>query len=98
MPKQAVVVRYKVEPGKMEEFLARLRRHIANTKAKEPGCLQFDILFPHDSKGDVLHLHEVYADEAALRLHNTSEWLAQYKAETEGMLSERMIIWCTVEE
>lgn len=97
MAKQAVLVRYKIKPGKMDQFLLILKRHVANTKAKEPGCVQFDILIPHD-KEDFVHLHEVYADETAFRLHNASEHLAKYKAETDPLLSERMIAWCTVEE
>ena len=97
MAKQAVVVRYKVKPGKMDEFLPILRRHVADTKAGEGGCLQFDILRPHDEEGFV-HLYEVYADEAAFRSHNASAALATYKSRTAPLLDERSITWCTVEE
>jgi quinol monooxygenase YgiN len=97
MAKQAVVVRYKVKPGKMGEFLPILRRHVADTKARESGCLQFDILLPHDEEGFV-HLYEVYADEAAFSSHNASAALARYKSETAALLDERSITWCTVEE
>jgi hypothetical protein len=48
MAKQAVVVSYKVMPGKMGEFLPILRRHVADTKVRESACLQFDILVPHE--------------------------------------------------
>ena len=97
MAKQAVLVRYTVKSGKMDEFLAILRRHIANTKAKEPGCVQFDILIPHQGK-DFVYLYEVYADEDAFRLHNASDHLMKYKVETDALLSERTITWCAVEE
>lgn len=97
MAKQAVVVRYRVKLGKMGEFLAILKDHVANTRAIEPGCVQFDILIPEDAT-DVIHLYEAYADETAFRLHNASEHLAKYKAKTEALLSERMITWCTVVE
>jgi len=56
MAKQAVVVRYKVKPGKMGEFLPILRCHVADTKARESGCLQFDILLPRDDKEVFVHL------------------------------------------
>jgi quinol monooxygenase YgiN len=95
MAKQAVVVRYAVKPGQMQAFLAALRDHVANTRALEPGCLQFDILLPQEGK-DAVHLYELYVDEVAFRLHNNSEHLARYKQKTAPMLSERAIVWCTV--
>ena len=67
------------------------------TKATEPGCLQFDILIPHQ-QADTICLHEVYADEAAFDLHNASQTLAHYKAQSEPLLLERSIVWCTVTE
>ena len=56
MAKQAIVVRYKVKPGKMGEFLPILRCHVADTKAMESGCLQFDIRLPRDDKEVFVHL------------------------------------------
>jgi autoinducer 2-degrading protein len=95
--KQVVLVKYQVKPGEMDEFLAVLRRHIARTKATEPGCIQFDILLPHDEK-DCVRLHEVYADEEAFRTHNNAKQLAIYKTESSPLLLERKITWCSVAE
>ncbi len=97
MAKQAVIVKYSVKPGSMDRLLELLRAHIARTKANEAGCLQFDIMVPHD-EADTLHLHEVYADEAAFDAHNASEHLASYKVSTEHLLLDRSIAWCSVEE
>lgn len=97
MAKQAVLVKYQVKAGQMDVFLSALRRHIARTKATEPGCVQFDILLPHDEK-DCVRLYEVYADEEAFRVHNSSAQLANYKAESSLLLLERQITWCTVSE
>ncbi len=97
MAKQAVIVKYKVKPGSMDRLMELLKDHVARTKAGEEGCLQFDIMVPHD-EADALHLHEVYADEAAFDAHNASEQLARYKASTEDLLLDRSIAWCTVEE
>lgn len=97
MAKQAVVVKYRVRPGRMSELLALLRAHIERTKATEPGCVQFDILIPH-SQADIVHLYEVYADEAAFKFHNSSQTLATYKVNSEPLLLERAIEWCTVGE
>jgi autoinducer 2-degrading protein len=97
MAKQAVVVSYRVRPGKMEEFLPILRAHAKQTKAADPGCLQFDILIPH-RVADTVRLHEVYADEAVFTAHNASEELAAYKAASEPLLLERSICWCSVAE
>ncbi len=97
MAKQAVVVKYRVQPGRMTEFLSLLRAHLARTKAREPGCRQFELLMPH-RETDVVHLYEVYADEAAFDCHNASQTLADYKAQSEPLLLERTITWCTVAE
>lgn len=97
MAKQAVVVKYRVRPGRMTEFLSLLRAHITRTRAGEPGCLQFELLMPH-RETDAVYLHEVYADEAAFDLHNASQTLADYKVQSEPLLLERTITWCTVAE
>jgi (4S)-4-hydroxy-5-phosphonooxypentane-2,3-dione isomerase len=97
MAKQAVLVRYRVKPERMGEFLAILKDHIAKTQALEPGCIQFDLLVPHDQQS-CIHLFEVYADEEAFRIHNASGQLAKYKAATGPLLDERAITWCTIEE
>jgi quinol monooxygenase YgiN len=97
MAKQAIVVKYRVRPSRMTEFLSLLRAHIARTKAREPGCLQFELLMPH-RETDAVHLYEVYADEAAFDFHNVSQTLADYKLQSEPLLLERKITWCTVAE
>jgi quinol monooxygenase YgiN len=98
MAKQAVLVTYKVKHRNMDSFLSVLKRHIAQTKATEPGCVQFDILMPHDET-DTIRLYEVFADEDAFRIHNDSEQLKKYRAESNPLLDEqRTIVWCTIVE
>lgn len=97
MAKVAIVVTYRIRPGKEEELLALLKAHVARTRETEPGCIQFDILRPWDESG-VIRLHEVYADDAAFRTHTASDQLARYKAASEPLLAERSVTWCTVEE
>ena len=97
MARQAVLVRYRVKPGKMDELLPILKDHIARTRAAEAGCIQFDMLIPH-GEPDCVHLYEVYANEDAFRLHNASDQLARYKSATNSLLGERAITWCTVAE
>ena len=81
----------------MNDFLSLLRGHIARTKALKGGCVQFDILIPH-REGDAVHLYEVYCDEAAFGFHNSSQTLADYKVQSEPVLQERTITWCTLRE
>jgi quinol monooxygenase YgiN len=95
--KQAIVVTYRVKPGRMDELMRRLSAHVAKTLADELGCLQFDILRPH-GRPDEVRLYEVYADEAAVAAHNRSEQLARYKAATADLLDERVIVACRIEE
>jgi quinol monooxygenase YgiN len=81
----------------MEVFLAVLRDLIAKTRATEAGCLQFDLLLPSEGT-DVVHVYEVYADERALGVHDSSNQLANYRAESGPLLTERTIISCAVED
>lgn len=97
MAKRAVVVRYRVKPGKVNELLALLKAHIARTKDSEPGCVQFDVLVS-DREPDTVHLYEVYADDAVFDIHNASPNLLAYKQASEPLLLERDISWCTVLE
>lgn len=96
MAKQAIVVTYRVKPGRMDELLRLLHSHVERTRSQEPGCVQFDVLLPRDEP-DTVRLHEVYADEAALAAHNASVQLARYKAESEPLLDERLIVVCRVD-
>lgn len=96
MAKQAILVTYKIKPGGRDELMRLLEAHVARTKAEEAGCVQFDILIP--AEPDTIHLHEVYADEAAMALHNKSEGLARYKRETEHLLADRVIVPCVVKD
>lgn len=97
MPKHAVLVRYGIKPGRMNDLMAVLRDHIAKTRASEPGCVQFDVLIPHD-EADTVRLYEVYANEEAFDQHNKSEQLARYRKESEPLLLDRNIVWCTVDD
>ncbi|MEQ9639132.1 MAG: putative quinol monooxygenase [Alphaproteobacteria bacterium] len=96
MAQQAILVTYKIKPGRFDELLGKLEAHVARTKAEEAGCVQFDILVP--AEPDTIHLHEVYADEAAVALHNKSEGLARYKRETDDLLAARVIVPCVVKD
>ena len=95
MSKQAVVVTYRVKPGRIDELMPLLRAHIARTKANEPGCLQFDVLVPTDGS-DRVFLYEVYADQAAIDAHMATAHMAQYREDTDPMIAERIRTACAV--
>lgn len=64
-----VLVRYSVLAGKRAEFLEKLSSAgIAEASSSEEGNIRYEVFLPADSENDVC-LTEVWADEAAQKLH-----------------------------
>ncbi|MBM3926423.1 MAG: antibiotic biosynthesis monooxygenase [SAR202 cluster bacterium] len=64
----SIFVTIKVKQGKMEDFIKAVYDDAKGSVRDEPGCYRFDVL--RDSKDpNLLHLYEVYADQAALEAH-----------------------------
>lgn len=95
MSKIALVVDLKIAAGRMDDFLARVRRHAAACLAEEEGCLHFDILVPVEGV-DQVFLYEVYADQAAVDTHLATPRMAQYLEETGEMIAARTRTACQV--
>ena len=64
----SIFVSIKVKPGYRERFIEATLDDARGSVADEPGCFRFDVL-QDDSDPDLIHLYEVYADEAALEAH-----------------------------
>jgi len=76
------------KPDVIDAFKERLRSHARLTRAKEAGCLRFDI---HQSVTDpsVFFLHEVYDDDVALQAHHNSEHFHSFREDVSDWVIER---------
>ncbi|MCS6779893.1 MAG: antibiotic biosynthesis monooxygenase [Geminicoccaceae bacterium] len=92
MSEQALVVvaEFKVRPGRMDDFLPLIEQHARNTRAHEPGCLQFDVVRDGEDP-DRAFVYEVYRDEAAFELHKAAPYLAWYRERAEPLLLDRRV-------
>ena len=64
----AIVVRQKIRPQHLDEYLAVITNHARRSATEEPGCLRFDVVQRQDDPTEV-HLYELYRDRAALDAH-----------------------------
>ena len=95
MSKIALVVTLKIADGKMDAFLPALLGHASRCMMHEEGCLQFDVLKPQD-RPDEVRIYEVYRDQAALDEHAKGGSIKQMRDETEGMVTSRELVQCTL--
>src|SRR5215472_3395564 len=73
-----------VAPDQFDKFMEAAKENAA-ASAKDPGCLQFNILV---SQTDPHHLmfFEVYENAAAVDFHRQTEHFKKYQAVTKGMV------------
>lgn len=64
----ALLVTIRMQPEHRDEFIAAMLDDASGSVSNEPGCLRFDVL-QDKSDPNVLHLYEVYRDQAALEAH-----------------------------
>jgi autoinducer 2-degrading protein len=95
LSKIALIVEYRVKPGRCDAFLGVIRAHAAGTLADEDGCMQFDVLVPREGADRVL-LYEVYRDAAAYAVHGRSARLVNTRAAYAEMIDSRTITVCSV--
>lgn len=81
----------------MAQFLDIILAHAAGTLADEPGCERFDVLTPSDG-GNRVHLHEVYANEAAFALHRSSKRLADVREIYQHLIVGRTLDICEFQD
>lgn len=93
MAKVVLVVELEIEPDDFESFIDIVTRHGANSLKIEEGCLRFEVLKPRDSKNKVI-LVEMYADDAALDTHWSSDHMAAYRKKVSDMIVSRVANRC----
>ncbi|MCV3242864.1 putative quinol monooxygenase [Mesorhizobium sp. ZC-5] len=86
----ALNVIYTVKEGKMDEVLRLLARMKDLVKAKEPGCVLYQVS-KSQSDENILLLYEVYKDQLALDAHgNTGHFEEIVKKEVVPRLESRV--------
>jgi quinol monooxygenase YgiN len=63
-----LTAKYHVQPGKVEEVEAALKRMAPLVAESEPGCSLYQVSRSQDNT-ELLLLYEVYADEEAIQAH-----------------------------
>jgi autoinducer 2-degrading protein len=85
-----VTVDFVVRPGSESEFRRHMVANASASRAREPGCLQFDVtLDPLDSAS--IFLYEVYVDRAAFDAHVASEHFAAFDEVTRDMVARKTV-------
>jgi (4S)-4-hydroxy-5-phosphonooxypentane-2,3-dione isomerase len=104
--KTALVVEFRIKPGRRDDFLKLMKEHAAGSLAHSDGCLQFDVLVPKEVQFDApkqepdanrVFLYEVYRDEDAFQTHVKSPRVAKTRASYADMVESRRITRCAVQ-
>ena len=91
----ALVVKLRVKPEYREQFLEAMWADAAGSEKNEPGCMMFNIL-QDSAEPDVLHLFEVYKDEAAVEAHRkTVHFLTWLETTKDWYAAPREVSRCT---
>ena len=86
MRRLAVIVEIEVAPGRRDQLLPLLMAHRTRClKDEREITLQLDVLVPYDNDTKVLS-YEIYKDDAAFEVHRNGSSLAQFRADTAGMI------------
>jgi len=73
----ALVVKIRIKPDCIGEFMAAVQENGKAARETEPGCRTFDILVdPNDATSAMLY--EVYDDEAAFEAHQNTPHFKKY--------------------
>ena len=86
----AIFVTIKLKPGNLDDYLSHIEHDAEGALRDEPGCQLFHILIP-EGKEDIVHLYEVYDDEAAFDNHQQAPHFPRYVQETAPLIEERII-------
>ena len=97
MSKTALVVEFRIKPGRRDDFLKLMKEHAAGSLAHSDGCLQFDVLVPKEVQFDApkqepdanrVFLYEVYRDEAGFQAHTQTPHLARWREAAKECVAE----------
>jgi autoinducer 2-degrading protein len=74
-----LMVNISIKPEHKEECMEAMMGDAIGSNRDEPGCLRFDVL--QDSEDpNLIHLYEVYKDEAALEAHRQAPHYVKWRS------------------
>lgn len=84
-----VIAELEVKPDRLTDFVALARAFAAECLAREPGCLEFQIVRLDSTSSAAPHVlfFEAYDDAAAFDAHCASAHLVRFKAAFQAMVS-----------
>ncbi len=95
MEKIALVVTIEFKPEAKAALLQALLEHKQRCLASEEGTLQFEVMQPSDDANSVV-LFELYADSAALALHESGASLALFREQAGAFITKATGQHCSV--
>jgi quinol monooxygenase YgiN len=86
----AVIVEFVIKPEAREAFAAAMRSQAKTSLESEPGCHQFDVLWPDDAPCDVT-LYELYDDAEAFAAHLGTAHFKAFDAQVADMIVSKTV-------
>lgn len=86
MDAKVLVVKIRVKPEYREQFLEQMWADAIGSEKNEPGCLMFNVV-QDGADPNVLHLFEVYRDDAAVEAHKAAPHFQKWLAATKDWLA-----------
>lgn len=86
MDVKVLVVKIRVKPEYREQFLEQMWADAIGSEKNEPGCLMFNIV-QDGADPNVLHLFEVYRDDAAVEAHKAAPHFQKWLTGTKDWLA-----------
>ena len=74
-----LMVNIRIKEVHKEEFMKEMMGDAIGSNRDEPGCLRFDVLQDNDDP-NLIHLYEIYKDEAALEAHREAPHYKKWRA------------------
>jgi quinol monooxygenase YgiN len=90
MKPYVISVDFRLNPGRLAEFVPLMKENARLSEANEPGCRRFDVLLPVDG-GDRVRLYEIYDSEAAFDAHRRTPHYLAFKERTQGMIAQTVV-------
>ncbi len=80
----SIIARFKMQAGKEEEALERLRTMVSSVQAQEAGALAYICHRSQDDAAEIVFF-EVYADDAAFQTHTQTPHMGELRAAFAGL-------------
>lgn len=85
-----ISVDFRLNAGRLSEFLPLMIENAKLSKTREPGCRQFDVLVHHEG-GDRVRLYEIYESKAAFDEHLQAAHFLAFREATKGLIAQTVI-------